>query len=52
MDSGPTGQPVNRGAGQEVGQPLEGRPPERATVVLAPARGHSGDQEGSAGPAD
>jgi hypothetical protein len=49
VDSGPVGPPVNWGAGQEVGQPLEGKPPEWATVVFALARGHSGDQAFSAG---
>jgi hypothetical protein len=35
-----------------VGQPLEGRLLERATVVLAPAGGHSGDQACSLGLGD
>jgi hypothetical protein len=52
VDRGPTGQPVNRGAGLEVGQPLASRLSERATVLLAQAGGHQGDQTGSAGSAN
>jgi hypothetical protein len=44
VDSRLTTPPVNWGAGQEVGQLLEGRLLESATAVFALARGYLGDQ--------
>jgi hypothetical protein len=52
LDGRTEGPAFHQRAGQQMGQQVEVRPAERATEVLALARGHQGDQTDGEGAAE